>query len=161
MEWIVVCWCLILFPNFEGGAQRARDVAAILYIAAANNPVWIIRPNPSNEGARQTAGGDVELIEIKPDKMPVGKSERQNESFTLQTIELQKGDTIYTLTDGFPDQFGGDKGKKFMSKKLKELLLANVHLSITQQKELLDATFKNWLGNLEQVDDVTVIGIKI
>ncbi len=48
-----------------------------------------------------------------------------------------------------------------MSKKLKELLLANVHLSITQQKELLDATFKNWLGNLEQVDDVTVIGIKI
>jgi tetratricopeptide (TPR) repeat protein len=149
---------------FEGGAQRARDVAAILYIAAANNPVWIIRSVSTSailSGVEGQVENKYELIEIKPDKMPVGKSERQNESFTLQTIELQKGDTIYTLTDGFPDQFGGDKGKKFMSKKLKELLLANVHLSITQQKELLDATFKNWLGNLEQVDDVTVIGIKI
>jgi serine phosphatase RsbU (regulator of sigma subunit)/Tfp pilus assembly protein PilF len=145
---------------FEGGAQRAGDVAAILHIAAANNPVWIIRSNsPFEGGVRRT--GDIELIEIKPDKMPVGKSERQHESFTLQTIKLQKGDTIYTLTDGFPDQFGGDKGKKFMSKKLKELLLANVHLSITQQKELLDSTFKNWVGDLEQVDDVTVIGIRI
>ena len=132
---------------FKGGAQRAGDVAAILHIAAANNPVWIIRNN--------------ELIEIKPDKMPVGKSDKQDQSFTTHTLELQKGDTIYTLTDGFPDQFGGDKGKKFMSKKLKELLLANVHLPISQQKELLDTTFKNWVGNLEQVDDVTVIGIKV
>ncbi len=152
----------------EEGGKDGMDCSLLVFdftnkqllIAAANNPVWIIRSNsPFEGGVRRT--GDVELIEIKPDKMPVGKSERQNESFTLQTIELQKGDTIYTLTDGFPDQFGGDKGKKFMSKKLKELLLANVHLSITQQKELLDATFKNWLGNLEQVDDVTVIGIKI
>ena len=149
---------------FEGGAQRAGDVAAILYIAAANNPVWIIRSVSTSailSGVEGQVENKYELIEIKPDKMPVGKSERQNESFTLQTIELQKGDTIYTLTDGFPDQFGGDKGKKFMSKKLKELLVANVHLPINQQKELLDATFKNWLGNLEQVDDVTVIGIKI
>jgi serine phosphatase RsbU (regulator of sigma subunit) len=145
---------------FEGGAQRAGDVAAILHIAAANNPVWIIRSNsPFEGGVRRT--GDIELIEIKPDKMPVGKSERQHESFTLQTIKLQKGDTIYTLTDGFPDQFGGDKGKKFMSKKLKELLLASVHLPVAQQKELLDSTFKNWVGELEQVDDVTVIGIKV
>jgi serine phosphatase RsbU (regulator of sigma subunit)/Tfp pilus assembly protein PilF len=118
-----------------------------LHIAAANNPVWIIRDN--------------KLIEIKPDKMPVGKSDKQDLSFTTHTLELQKGDTIYTLTDGFPDQFGGDKGKKFMSKKLKELLLANVHLPIAQQKELLDSTFKNWVGDLEQVDDVTVIGIKV
>jgi len=132
-----------------------------LHIAAANNPVWIIRPNPSNEGARQMAGGDVELIEIKPDKMPVGKSDKQHQPFTLHTIELQKGDTIYTLTDGFPDQFGGPKGKKFMSKNLKELLLANVHLPIAQQKELLDSTFKNWVGDLEQVDDVCVVGIKV
>ncbi len=132
-----------------------------LHIAAANNPVWIIRPNPSNEGARQMAGGDVELIEIKPDKMPVGKSDKQHQPFTLHTIELQKGDTIYTLTDGFPDQFGGPNGKKFMSKKLKELLLENVHLPIPQQKELLETTFKNWIGELEQVDDVCVVGIKI
>jgi serine phosphatase RsbU (regulator of sigma subunit)/Tfp pilus assembly protein PilF len=145
---------------FEGGAQRAGDVAAILHIAAANNPVWIIRSNsPFEGGVRRT--GDIELIEIKPDKMPVGKNDKQDQSFTTHTVELQKGDMIYTLTDGFPDQFGGEKGKKFMSKKLKELLLANVHLPIAQQKELLDSTFKNWVGDLEQVDDVTVVGIRI
>jgi tetratricopeptide (TPR) repeat protein len=153
----------------EEGGKDGMDCSLLVFdftnkqllIAAANNPVWIIRSNPSNEGARQLAGGDVELIEIKPDKMPVGKNDKQDQSFTTHTVELQKGDTIYTLTDGFPDQFGGDKGKKFMSKKLKELLLANVHLPIAQQKELLDSTFKNWVGNLEQVDDVTVIGIKV
>ena len=145
---------------FEGGAQRAGDVAAILHIAAANNPVWIIRSNsPFEGGVRRT--GDIELIEIKPDKMPVGKNDKQDQSFTTHTVELQKGDMIYTLTDGFPDQFGGPNGKKFMSKKLKELLLANVHLPITHQKELLDSTFKNWVGDLEQVDDVTVVGIRI
>ena len=139
----------------EEGGKDGMDCSLLVFdfstnhllIAAANNPVWIIRNN--------------ELIEIKPDKMPVGKSDKQDQSFTTHTIELQKGDTIYTLTDGFPDQFGGDKGKKFMSKKLKELLLANVHLPIAQQKELLDSTFKNWVGDLEQVDDVTVIGIKV
>jgi serine phosphatase RsbU (regulator of sigma subunit) len=153
----------------EEGGKDGMDCSVLcfdfankqLFIAAANNPVWIIRSNPSNEGARQLAGGDVELIEIKPDKMPVGKSDKQDQSFTTHTIELQKGDTIYTLTDGFPDQFGGPNGKKFMSKKLKELLLANVHLPITQQKKLLDSTFKKWVGDLEQVDDVTVIGIKV
>jgi serine phosphatase RsbU (regulator of sigma subunit) len=139
----------------EDGGKDGMDCSLLvfdfkkmqLHIAAANNPVWIIRNN--------------EFIEIKPDKMPVGKSDKQNLSFTTHTLELQKGDTIYTLTDGFPDQFGGNKGKKFMSKKLKELLLANVHLSIEEQKELLETTFKNWVGDLEQVDDVTLIGIKV
>ena len=152
----------------EEGGKDGMDCSLLVFdfankqllISAANNPVWIIRSNsPFEGGVRRT--GDVELIEIKPDKMPVGKSDKQDQSFTTHTIELQEGDTIYTLTDGFPDQFGGDKGKKFMSKKLKELLLANVHLSIAQQKELLDSTFKNWVGDLEQVDDVTVIGIKV
>ncbi|MES2837255.1 MAG: tetratricopeptide repeat protein [Bacteroidota bacterium] len=118
-----------------------------LFVTAANNPVWIIR-------------GD-EAIEIKPDKMPVGKHDRQDIPFMQQTIELQKGDVIYTLTDGFPDQFGGENGKKFMSKKLRELLAKNANLSMTEQKELLQNTFKNWKGNLEQVDDVCIIGIKI
>ncbi|MES2565779.1 MAG: tetratricopeptide repeat protein [Bacteroidota bacterium] len=138
--------CSLLVIDFEKNQ---------LHIAAANNPVWIIRRTVTE------ALEGTELIEIKPDKMPVGKSERQNESFTLHTIELQKGDSIYALTDGFPDQFGGPRGKKFMSKKLKDLLLANVHLPISQQKELLDTTFKNWVGDLEQVDDVCVVGIKI
>ena len=119
----------------------------LLTISAANNPVWIIRNN--------------ELIEIKPDKMPVGKNDKQNESFTSHTVNLQTGDTIYALTDGFPDQFGGPKGKKFMGKNLKELLLANTHLNLNDQKAILEKTFANWLGDLEQVDDVTIIGIKV
>ena len=152
----------------EEGGKDGMDCSLLVFnfsnkqllISAANNPVWIIRSNsPFEGGVRRT--GDVELIEIKPDKMPVGKNDKQDQPFTLQTIELQKGDTIYTLTDGFPDQFGGPNGKKFMSKKLKELLLTNVTLPIAQQKELLDSTFKNWVGDLEQVDDVCVIGIRV
>ena len=118
-----------------------------LIVAAANNPVWIVRGN--------------ETIEIKPDKMPVGKHDRDTVSFTQQEIDLQTGDVVYTLTDGFPDQFGGEKGKKFMSKNLRELLAANAHLPMHEQKELLVTTFKNWVGDMEQVDDVTVIGVRV
>jgi serine phosphatase RsbU (regulator of sigma subunit) len=118
-----------------------------LFIAAANNPVWIIR--------------DKEAIEIKPDKMPVGKHDRQDVFFKQHEISLQTGDVIYTLTDGFPDQFGGEKGKKFMSKNLRELLISNSHLPMNVQKELLLNTFSTWVGNLEQIDDVTIIGVRI
>jgi len=144
-----------------------------LHIAAAHNPVWIIRKRHcEGDSLKQSQTIDeiaslprndesLELIEIKPDKMPVGKHDRDQESFTSHSIQINEGDIIYTLTDGFPDQFGGEKGKKFMSKNLKELLLANAHLPMQQQKELLNNTFNNWVGDLEQVDDVTLIGIKI
>lgn len=118
-----------------------------LFLSAANNPVWIVR--------------GTEVIEIKADKMPVGKHDRQDVSFTLHEIDLLEGDIVYTLTDGFPDQFGGEKGKKFMSKNLRELLLANSGMPMYQQKELLQQTFADWVGVLEQIDDVTVIGVKI
>jgi serine phosphatase RsbU (regulator of sigma subunit) len=118
-----------------------------LQIAAANNPVWLIRRN--------------EVVEIKPDKMPVGKHDKQDVPFTLHEISLQKGDVVYTLTDGFPDQFGGEKGKKFKIKNLRELLAQNVNLSMHAQKELLERTFIEWKGDLEQVDDVTIIGVRV
>ncbi len=114
---------------------------------AANNPVWIVR--------------ETEVIELKPQKMPVGRHDKQNEPFVKQTFQLQKGDVIYAITDGYPDQFGGKKGKKFMSKNLKELLKNNAHLPMPEQKIVIAQTFKNWVGNLEQVDDVTIIGIKV
>lgn len=76
-------------------------------------------------------------------------------------INLLAGDVIYTLTDGFPDQFGGEKGKKYLSKNLRELLAANAHLSMNEQKKLQENTFSDWLGNLEQVDDVTIIGVRV
>ncbi len=123
-----------------------------LTVSAANNPVWIVRKNEL---------GVTEAIEIKPDKMPVGKHDKDSTSFTQHEIQLQSGDVVYTLTDGFPDQFGGEKGKKFMSKNLRELLVANSHLPMHEQHQLLNKTFTDWVGNLEQVDDVCIIGIRI
>ena len=115
--------------------------------SAANNPIWIIRNN--------------ELIELKPDKMPVGKHDRDSESFNQNEIELQKGDVIYTLTDGMPDQFGGPKGKKYMYKQLKELLLSISQLPMVQQKEKLFSEFIKWKSDMEQVDDVLLIGVRV
>jgi ligand-binding sensor domain-containing protein/serine phosphatase RsbU (regulator of sigma subunit) len=155
-----------------------------LQIAAAHNPVWIMRsslrevPTPDVNGEKGTtkqsavsedeiaslpssARNDVEVIEIKADKMPVGKHDRQNTPFTLHEIDLQKGDVIYTLTDGFPDQFGGPAGKKFMSKKLRELLQSICHKPLNEQQHILEHTFADWVGELEQIDDVTLIGIRV
>ncbi len=115
--------------------------------AAANNPVWIVR--------------NKELIELHPDKMPVGKHDFDSKPFTLHFFDLQRGDCIYTLTDGIADQFGGPKGKKFMYKRLKELLISVAPLTMQEQKEKLADSFKSWKGNLEQVDDVCVIGVRV
>lgn len=118
-----------------------------LSYAAANNPVWIVR--------------ETKLMEFAPDKMPVGKHDKDTIPFTQHTIELEKGDVVYALTDGFPDQFGGPKGKKFMYKSLKELLVSIAPLPMEEQKETLKAAFNNWKGTLEQVDDVCLIGVRI
>ena len=118
----------------------------LLHFAAANNPLWLVRNS--------------ELIEYKADKMPVGKYTEEMLPFTLQTIALQKGDVVYTSTDGFADQFGAS-GKKMMKKKFKEELLKIHHQPMAEQKEYLNNFFENWKGNTEQVDDVCVIGIKI
>ena len=118
-----------------------------LSFAAANNPVFIVRNN--------------ELMEFKPDKIPVGKHDNDTESFTLHTATLQKEDVIYALTDGFPDQFGGDKGKKYMIKNLKDLLLQIAHLPMLEQEQKLADEFTAWKGENEQVDDVCIIGVRI
>ena len=90
----------------------------------------------------------------------VGKGEKTND-FTLHTVDLQKGDSLILYTDGYADQFGGEKGKKFKYKPLNELLLTNQQKPCEEQKDLLNATLDNWKGNLEQVDDITIIGIKL
>ena len=118
----------------------------ILYFSSANNPLWLVRNGT--------------LKEYKADKMPVGKYSEKMLPFTLQTIELQKDDLIYTSTDGFADQFG-TKGKKLMKKKFKEELIKIHTLSMSRQKEHLNQFFGSWKGDLEQVDDVCVIGVRI
>lgn len=114
--------------------------------AGANNPLWYV----SND----------ELKEIKPDKQPIGKHEAAR-PFTSHTLQLNKGDLIYLFTDGFADQFGGRKGKKFMTKNMKELFLSIAQKPLSEQKEILNTTFLEWKGNLEQVDDVCIVGVRI
>ena len=115
--------------------------------AAANNPLWLIRNN--------------ELIEFKPDKMPVGKPMGDVKPFALQEIQLQKDDLIIMLTDGFADQFGGEKGKKFMYKPLKELLISTNDLPLLEIKNQLVKTLEIWKGDVEQVDDILIFGVRI
>ena len=118
-----------------------------LTYAAANNPLWIVRGQ--------------ELLEFSPDKMPVGKHDKDGIAFTQHSITLQKNDVVYALTDGLPDQFGGPKGKKFMYKRLKELLISITYLPMAEQKDKLALALNEWKGDLEQVDDICVIGVKI
>jgi serine phosphatase RsbU (regulator of sigma subunit)/predicted negative regulator of RcsB-dependent stress response len=118
-----------------------------LSFAAANNPLWILR------------NGKME--EWKADKQPVGIFTGELKMFTQHTMEMQKDDCVYIFTDGFADQFGGPKGKKFKYKQMQEFLLSNSAGVMEEQKNLLDAEFQSWKGNLEQVDDVCVIGIRI
>lgn len=103
---------------------------------------------------------DKELKELIPDKQPVGKHDRQT-SFTTHIIHLSKGDMLYLFTDGYADQFGGPGGKKFKTKHLHELCTQIAHLETDEQIKVLEKTFEDWKGRLEQVDDVLVIGITL
>ncbi len=122
-----------------------QNTKEITYSAANNCPVII-----SNE----------KLIECPHDRMPVGYGEKK-EDFTLHSLKLEKSDTLYLFTDGYADQFGGPKGKKLMYKKLHEFLLNIANQSFDNQSQSLNENFESWKGNLEQVDDVCVIGLRV
>lgn len=117
----------------------------ITYSAAYNAPI-IVR------------GGTI--IKSVADKMPVGKGIKK-EVFKNYVLDAIKGDMIYLFTDGFADQFGGPKGKKFKYKQLHKLMSSTSQIPLNQQSEMFNTTFENWQGALEQVDDVTFLGIKI
>ena len=128
--------------------------------AGANNPLWIFRPlAEATTGSEETAKG-YEILEYKADKQPIGKF-ADAKGFTTHSIDLQEGDTIYLFTDGFQDQFGGEKGKKFKASNFKQLLLSIQHESMERQRTLLDDAFEKWKGDLEQIDDVCVIGVRV
>ncbi|MFO0433859.1 MAG: PP2C family protein-serine/threonine phosphatase, partial [Sphingobacteriaceae bacterium] len=116
----------------------------ITYAAANNQPI-IIQNNT--------------FIELQKDRMPVGMGERK-ENFKLYELTFTPNNTIYLYTDGYADQFGGPNGKKFKYKNLNQLLLDITDLDPTEQKQKLSDHFNNWKGDLEQVDDVCVIGIR-
>lgn len=142
------------FSKSENDVKDGMDISlcvldfnqSILHFAGANNPLWLIRNN--------------ELIEFKADKQPIGKT-NMDKPFSETRIELRKNDFFYLFTDGYEDQFGGEKGKKFKSANMKKLFLEIAHLSAEEQKNQINSAFENWRGDLEQVDDVCVIGIRI
>jgi len=102
------------------------------------------------------------LHEIKADKFPIGINlDGIVDNYTNHKIQLKKGDAVYLFSDGYADQFGGAKGKKFKYNKLKELLLSVHDKKPNEQQQIISETFDNWKKNLEQVDDVVVIGVKI
>jgi len=143
--------------NAEGSEESKDGMDAVLckldaknmklQYAAANNSFYIIR--------------DGELLTCKADKMPVGKGHDDSISFTFNEVQLQKNDIIYTFTDGYADQFGGPKGKKFKYKQLEDILLSIHTLSLKEQQNILNEKFENWKGELDQVDDVLIIGVKL
>jgi len=116
--------------------------------SGANNPLWIIKKDSE------------EILEIKPNKEPIGKYDHKTD-FVNHVVQLGKGDTIYLFTDGFADQFGGGKGKKLKSKSFKKMLLSIQDLPLQKQSDYLLEQFEKWKGNIEQIDDVCVIGVKI
>lgn len=121
------------------------DKIKVCYVAANNAPVLL-------------SGG--ESIQLPVDKMPVGYGEKK-EGFKLHHITYNSGDMLYLYTDGYPDQFGGPRGKKFMYKQLNGLLKSISKDDLKKQKEELTEYFLAWKGNLEQIDDVCVIGIRL
>ncbi len=120
--------------------------------ASANNALYIIKAEQQGHGQ--------ELQIHRADKQPCGFY-LLPKPFTNNIIKVEEGDAIYTFSDGFPDQFGGPTGRKYMHKQFKEVLLQNAHLNFTEQKNLLNASFENWRGKQDQVDDVLVIGVKV
>ncbi len=139
----------------EGGSKDGMDISmcAINHrtlqakFSGAYNPLLIVRNN--------------ECLEFKADKMPIGVHIKKDEKFTQHKIDLQIGDRLYMFSDGYVDQFGGEDGRKFMSKRFKEILVNSRRLTMPEQKEFLNKTIEEWMGHREQIDDILVFGIEI
>jgi serine phosphatase RsbU (regulator of sigma subunit)/tetratricopeptide (TPR) repeat protein len=147
----------LVIQEFEKSDEEVKDgmdislcalntKSNVLNWSGANNPLWILRNN--------------EILEFKGDKQPIGKH-FDKKPFSLIEIQLQKNDVIYIFTDGFQDQFGGSKQKKYRVSQMRELFISISDIKMEEQRKLIDASFETWKGELEQVDDVCVIGVRI
>lgn len=161
----------------HGGAKDGMDIALVVFnseteieYAGAQRPLWILRAQAHAQlgiksgyvSAIQTENPAAFFEEIKADKYSIGGTQSETErKFNTHRISLLKGDSIYIFSDGFVDQFGGTEGKKFMSKRFKDLLLVNSNMTMMEQEKIIRQTLETWKGSREQVDDILVIGIKI
>jgi serine phosphatase RsbU (regulator of sigma subunit) len=133
------------------------DQSNILKYAGAYRPLWLIRTTLSPEGR---AGVGFTLAEFKATKAAIGGLTEDNQVFQINEIQLQKGDTIYLSSDGYADQFS-PADKKLMTKRFKEILLSIQPLSMPEQEKYLEKFITDWRGNMEQTDDVLVIGVRV
>jgi len=135
-----------------------------LQFAGANNPLYLLRNNVNGSinPSEKIKIHEGNLVEFLPDKQPIGYFEGKTDNpFTSHTIQLNKGDIVYISTDGFADQFGGEKGKKYTKKKFRETLISLSTIELNKQQNTLDKIFETWKGNLDQTDDICLMGIKI
>ena len=165
----------------EDEASDGMDVAICiidkkkmkLQFSGAYNPLWLVRPLTKKELTEVEKGNELEfpprsirdhknvLIPFVGDKMPIGISVKGTLPFTYNELDIKKGYSIYLFSDGYVDQFGGPNGKKFMSKAFKKLILEIQDQTMSKQREVLNERFEEWKGDLDQVDDILVIGLKI
>jgi serine phosphatase RsbU (regulator of sigma subunit) len=148
------------FSKSKSGVMDGMDISFcvldtqtnILKWAGANNPLWIYK-NDSQQ-----------LVEYKPNKQPIGNWEN-TKPFTTHTLQLEKNDVLYLFTDGYQDQFGSDQSskpiKKFKPSGMRRLLQSMATLSSEEQYKKTQETFENWRGDTDQIDDVTLIGIRV
>lgn len=139
--------------GYEGRSKDGIDMSLVsfdktyksLSYAGANNPLYLVRKG--------------ELREFKADSMPVGIHDRLD-PFTLHTLDLERGDTFYMFSDGYADQFGGPREKKFMYSNFKNLILTIQPKSMREQEKILNDTIEAWKGDISQIDDIVIIGIR-
>jgi serine phosphatase RsbU (regulator of sigma subunit)/Tfp pilus assembly protein PilF len=164
----------------EGEAKDGMDISFFiidtdnreLQFSGAFNPLYLIRDNDritsieaiENESIKSYVSPDdkikATLFEIKADRQPIAIYSYEK-PFKSHVLKLEPGDRIYSFTDGYPDQFGGDEGKKFNAKRFKEMFLNICHLPMDEQYEQVNKNFYDWMGNIEQVDDVLLMGLRI
>jgi serine phosphatase RsbU (regulator of sigma subunit)/Tfp pilus assembly protein PilF len=160
--------------NNEFNVRDGMDIAlcAINYkkktlrFSGANNPLYVVSTNEETISSLPTDSRIEEeyntiLHEIKGDKQPIGNYNNELTPFTTHTITINKKDVIYLFTDGYADQFGGEKGKKLKYKTFKKLLMLNSQQKMDDQRNLLNKFFNEWREDMEQVDDICVLGIRI
>ncbi len=144
-----------LINQSDDNVTDGMDLAMIAYdtekkrleYAGANNPLYLVRNR--------------ELTEIKADRFAIGKTSLESGmKFTNHSIDVLSGDTFYIFSDGYADQFGGPKGKKYKIRPFKELIKKISDMPLKEQKEYLDKTITDWMGNEEQVDDILILGMK-
>ena len=144
-----------VLQNSESGVKDGMDLSFCTFdpksleleFSGAQNPLYVIRQG--------------ELLEHKADKLSIGSFNHGEKQFTNHVLQLQHGDCLYITSDGYADQFGGPRDKKFMRKRMKELLVEISPLQMHEQKERLHSAFVTWKGAQEQVDDILVIGIRV